>query len=254
VLQQLLDLYEIQKIDVTIRDVQKRLDEIPAALRKLESSVSTLKSEHDKIRLERDTVARDIRDLEGNIALETTKLRKWEARLNDIRNQREYLALSREVEGGKRQNREAEERLAALKAKHDELEKRMAEMAAQIGTQEGEASGERDKVDSQSNDVKTNLSSEMARREQLVPKIPRPLLSKYDAIRAKRLGVGIVPVVGGNCQGCNMKVPPQLFNTLQRGQTIEQCPSCQRIIFWDNFLNQAKAEGGTPGKQAAAQP
>lgn len=248
-LQHLLDLYEVQKIDVAIRDVQKRLDELPANLRKLESSVSTLKTEHDKVRLERDTVARDIRELEGVIALENTKLRKWEARLADIRNQREYLALSREVEGGKRQNREAEEKLVALRARQAELEKGMAEMATKIGAQEGEADGERSKVESQSNDVKTNLTSEVARREQLIPKIPRALLSKYDAIRAKRLGVGIVPVVGGNCQGCNMKVPPQLFNTLQRGKTVEQCPSCQRIIFWDNFLKEAGASA--EAKQAA---
>ncbi|MBC7795210.1 MAG: hypothetical protein H7Z43_16015, partial [Clostridia bacterium] len=139
----MLDLYEVQKIDLEIRDVQKRLDEIPKDLHRLEGTVSGLKSDVDKTRLERETLAREIRELEGTIAQENTKLKKWEARLNDIRNQREYLALSREVEGGKRQNREAEERAHALNVRHVELEKKLGDMGSQVATQEGDVSTER---------------------------------------------------------------------------------------------------------------
>ena len=52
------------------------------------------------------------------------------------------------------------------------------------------------------------------------------------------LGIGLVSVIEGNCQGCNMKLPPQLYNVLQRGNSIEQCPSCLRIIFWDHLLGE----------------
>ena len=245
----MLDLYEIQKIDLGIRDVQKRLDEIPKDLRALESKTGDLKHEHDKNRLERDALSREIKTVEDNVAAENQKLKKWEARLNEIRNQREYLALSREIEGGKRQNREAEERVQELKKRLGELEKKLGDIQSQVSTQEGEASSERGKVDNDVNAVKEKLVSETARREQLVPKVPRPLLTKYDSIRAKRLGIGIVPVVGGLCQGCNMRIPPQLFNILQRGLTVEQCPSCQRIIFWDNFL--ANKDGGSAAAPAS---
>ncbi len=234
--QQMLDLYEIQKIDLGIRDVQKRLDEIPKDLRRLESQTGDLKHEVDKTRLERDALLREVKTLEDSVVMENQKHKKWEARLAEIRNQREYLALSREIEGGKRQNREAEEKVQELKKRQAELEKKLGDMQTQVSTQEGEATSERTKVDTDVNAVKEKLASETQRRDELLPKIPKPLLSKYDSIRAKRLGIGIVPVVGGLCQGCNMRIPPQLFNILQRGQTVEQCPSCQRIIFWDKIL------------------
>ncbi len=243
----MLDLYEIQKIDLGIRDVQKRLDEIPKDLRRLESQTGDLKNEVDKTRLERDALLREVKTLEENVTLENQKLKKWEARLAEIRNQREYLALSREIEGGKRQNRESEEKVQELKKRLAELEKKLGDMQTQVSTREGEATSERTKVDTDVNAVKEKLASETQRRDELLPKIPRPLLAKYDSIRAKRLGIGIVPVVGGLCQGCNMRIPPQLFNILQRGQTVEQCPSCQRIIFWDKLL----ANGGTAAAPAS---
>jgi predicted nucleic acid-binding Zn-ribbon protein len=248
VLQQMLDLYEVQKIDLGIRDVQKRLDEIPKDLNRIEGQVGDLRHDLDKTRLERDTLAKEIKENETNLASENQKLKKWEARLNDIRNQREYLALSREVEGGKRANRETEEKIQGLNTRHAELEKKLSEMTSKVGEHEGEVASERAKVDSEESGVREKLDSEMKRRNELVPKIPKPLLAKYESIRAKRLGIGIVPVVGGLCQGCNMRIPPQLFNILQRGQTVEQCPSCQRIIFWDNFL--AKGEGGNASANA----
>lgn len=243
----MLDLYEIQKIDLGIRDTQKRLDEIPKDLHRLESQTGSLKNEVDKTRLERDALSREIKTLEENVVQENAKLKKWEARLNEIRNQREYLALSREIEGGKRQNREAEEKVQELKKRQAELEKKLGDMSTQVTSQEGDVASERGKVEGEASSVKEKLVTETSRRDELVPKIPKPLMAKYDSIRAKRLGVGIVPVVGGLCQGCNMRIPPQLFITLQRGQTVEQCPSCQRIIFWDKLI----ATGDAPAAPAS---
>jgi predicted nucleic acid-binding Zn-ribbon protein len=243
----MLDLYEIQKIDLGIRDVQKRLDEIPKDLHRLESQTGDLKHEVDKTRLERDALLREMKTLEDSVVMENQKHKKWESRLAEIRNQREYLALSREIEGGKRQNREAEEKVVELRKRQAELDKKLGDMQTQVSSQEGAATTERTKVDTDVNAVKEKLTSETQRRDELLHKIPRPLLTKYDSIRAKRLGIGIVPVIGGLCQGCNMRIPPQLFNILQRGQTVEQCPSCQRIIFWDKLL----ANGGTAAAPAS---
>ena len=67
--------------------------------------------------------------------------------------------------------------------------------------------------------------------------------SKYSAIRMKR-GLALVPVKNGTCQGCNMNIPPQLFNMIQRGDSIELCGNCNRIIYWDKIMEN------TDGKPA----
>ena len=82
----------------------------------------------------------------------------------------------------------------------------------------------------------------------MLPVIPKPLLKRYETIRAKRMGVGLALVVDGSCQGCNMKLPPQLYNILQRANTVEQCPSCSRLMVWDHLIKQD--ESVAPDKTA----
>lgn len=239
--QHLADLNEIQKIDLGIREHEKRLQALPERLRQLEAQSATLRTEVEKLTTERNAMLAEASTLTEGIQAETQKLRKWEVRLNEIRNQREYLALSREVEGSKRQNRDSEERINELNTQREMLEKKLDELQDQLAELEVDCSAERQKVEAAQSELKKQLEGEITRREALYPKIPKPLLKKYATIRDKRVGIGLALVVDGRCRACNMKLPPQLYNILQRGETIEQCPSCQRIIFWEQHAGGAEA-------------
>jgi uncharacterized protein len=61
-------------------------------------------------------------------------------------------------------------------------------------------------------------------------KVDANLLRRYEAIRKKKLPA-LVGVVAGTCQGCNMNVPPQLYNQLRTSLGTDVCPSCHRIIY-----------------------
>ena len=55
----------------------------------------------------------------------------------------------------------------------------------------------------------------------------------------------MVGVKNGTCRGCNMNIPPQLYIVLQRGATIETCPSCHRIIYWEDLMKDPQEPGST---------
>lgn len=240
--QQLLDLYEIQQIDLGIRDIEKRFESIPARLRELEATLGASRAELAKLSEQRDLLVKEAKTLEAQIQAENIRLRKWEARLAEIRNQREFLALSREIEGSKRANREGEEKIGELNAQREQLDGQIEALHDKLAETEIDANTERERVQNELGEVSGILGREKARRDALLGKIPGALLRKYENIRAKRFGVGLVPVVDGNCQGCNMKLPPQLYNILQRVETVEQCPSCQRLVFWSRILEPEPAK------------
>ena len=60
----------------------------------------------------------------------------------------------------------------------------------------------------------------------------------------ERLGLAVVPVVNGVCKGCHMAIPPQLYNIIQRGLSMETCPSCNRIIYWEELMKDKQLEEG----------
>ena len=134
-------------------------------------------------------------------------------------------------------------------AEREEIDKKLDELQDKLAEDEVDCDTERSTVEREMREAQESRAAMFERRAALVPKVPASLLKKYDAIRAKRHGIGLVLVEDGCCQGCNMRLPPQLYNILQRGDSIEQCPACQRIVLWEHFLEPPASEqtvGATP--------
>lgn len=243
----LIDLYKIQKIDLSIREDELKQEALPKPLTAQTAKLSTLEAEVARLTTQRDHVIAEARALQVTVETERDKVRKWEARLDDIRNQREFQALQRETEGQKRATRDSETKLQELHRTQDELQKRLDDLQVQLADDAQACSSERGRIETLMGEIKHAIAKKRETRDALVPQVPKPLFRKYDSIRAKRLGQGLSMVSAGCCVGCNMRLPPQLYNTLQRGDDILQCPSCFRIIFWDQMLVDA---GLAPNAQA----
>jgi uncharacterized protein len=84
-------------------------------------------------------------------------------------------------------------------------------------------------------EIEGKIAALRGERAVLAREVKPEVLKRYSGIRIRR-GLAVVGVRNGTCQGCNMNIPPQLFNVLQRGTSIETCPSCHRIIYWEDLM------------------
>jgi predicted nucleic acid-binding Zn-ribbon protein len=89
-------------------------------------------------------------------------------------------------------------------------------------------------------EIEAKIAEQRAERDKLATQVKPDVLKRYASIRMRR-GLAVVSVRNGTCQGCNMNIPPQLYIVIQRGQTIETCPSCHRIIYWEDLMKDDKA-------------
>jgi predicted nucleic acid-binding Zn-ribbon protein len=80
-----------------------------------------------------------------------------------------------------------------------------------------------------------NRSAWSARREKIVREIKPAYLDRYERIRQRRHGLAVVAAQDSTCQGCRMKIPPQMYIELQKIENSDliYCPYCQRILFWE---------------------
>lgn len=69
-------------------------------------------------------------------------------------------------------------------------------------------------------------------REALVQSLPPASLKQYEEICKIRAGRAVAAAASGMCQACGLSFPPQLFNNLQRNESIQTCPNCGRILYW----------------------
>src|SRR6185295_5190576 len=80
--------------------------------------------------------------------------------------------------------------------------------------------------------LNTEIERERVVRTELSETVDQELRRKYEMIFSRRGGVAVVEIREGICQGCRMRVPPQLYNEIQRNAKVILCPSCQRMLYW----------------------
>src|SRR5690606_1825277 len=129
--------------------------------------------------------------------------------------------MSETLEG---QKKDVEGRIEAAKGELGQIEAEMAKVQADRDSRSSEINGELAKLDG-------SLGELNGERSRFLGDIDRQILSRYDRVRKARAGVALVAAVSGRCSGCNMMVPPQMFNELHRGTELHSCPSCHRILF-----------------------
>ena len=228
-------LEELQGHDARIQELETSLKAIPAKLQATQLDLSRVET---MIATERAQLAETEKYHAEQRSLMTddeTQVAGAKHKLSQAKNSKEYMAAQREIEQ-KREGLAAREiEIAKLVEAMDTKKKLLAERAAEIETlragieKDGEVARER------MAELDGKIAEQRAERDKLAAAIKPEVLKRYGTIRMRR-GLAVVSVRNGTCQGCNMNIPPQLYNMLQRGQSLETCPSCHRIIYWEDLM------------------
>ena len=146
---------------------------------------------------------------------------------------------AQERAGAPRRGRQA--RRGGRAPRKKSIEQHEADFAALKEHVAGEAKAANEKIA----EFDAQIAEERKLRDVAAARVRPDVLKKYSAIRMRR-GLAMAPVKNGTCQGCNMNIPPQLFNLLQRGDSIELCGNCNRIIYWDKLLENPDGAPAEP--------
>ncbi len=228
-LSQLIELQaidmEIDRIDQAIKAEQNGLDERITALAKREALINELQ---EKIVAQQ----KESRNLEGDMADRMDHVRERQSKMMQVQTGREQTALLKEIEDAKKSAKENEEKVVALMESIEQLTARITEEKNLLKGEKELVAEETEKVRVSIEEINKGKRDKDLRRGEQAAKIKSGTLRKYDTLRQRRNGLAVVNVVDGVCQGCFMAIPPQLFNQLLRGDQLFECPTCQRMIFY----------------------
>ncbi|MBZ4331283.1 C4-type zinc ribbon domain-containing protein [Corallococcus interemptor] len=232
-------LAELQKVDLEVASLRKAADVHPRQISELERELGVARN---GIEAERTRVA-DLEKqkalLEQNITDEKDKVKKWEARLSDQRSTREYSALAREIDIAKKgiltQSEALTEKVKELGQAREAIKGKEADYA----TKQQGLSGRMTELRGKLGESESQVKELEGRRAEVAANVDATLLRRYEVIRKKKLPA-MVGVVAGTCQGCNMNLPPQMYNMLRTSLGTDVCPSCNRIIFAVEALQEPK--------------
>lgn len=199
-----------------------------AALRETEKGLRTRKSS-----LEGDLITLDKQKGEAvqEVRSTTQQIDHSREKMSRSRTERETNAVERELEELRRLMRDREGDLERIHSGGEALRQSLANVDAELAkAAEALGAAEGDKT-ATVNRLRTELTEKTTSRNALVKALPPVVYRKYETIRQKR-GSGLTQTHDGTCNACHIALAPQAFHKLRREPSLEQCPSCNRLIYF----------------------
>lgn len=235
---ELAALEELQSLDLEILEQRKELSAIPENLKAMRSDVAHVGEilEREKERLTESEQWR--LDKEKDIVTQNELLAKSKVKLQTVRNEKESKAAQREIDGIRKTIQEREEEALKVMEAIDQYRSAIENHSQEFAELEKQLFESEEEGKTRIQEVEADIGKTEARRQELVDRVPQKTYRLYERIH-KRLGRAVVEALEGHCAGCNLDVPPQMYNEIQRGDKIHQCPYCFRILI---FREQQQAD------------
>ena len=224
-------LMSLQAIDRELRELEQAHSSVSGGVEQLRLDVQKQQAELDRVTAEEQQGVLTRRQLEKELAEGEARIRNKRMRLNQVRNDKELQALAHEVETQKETNQRLEADLLSLMEISEPRSARVAELTSLVEQLVAELTAAEKEIAAQVEDLKISIAKQRLERDMMAGNIDRSLLQRYEMLFSRRNGVAVAEARGGTCQGCRMRLPPQLYNQIQRHDSIHYCPNCQRILY-----------------------
>lgn len=232
-------LVRLQKIDSKLDEFAVLKGELPMEVSDLEDEIQGLKSRKIRIEEEINGIATYMEGRREAIKEAEALAKKYEKQSSDVKNSREFEAISKEIENQQLEMKLAEKHIKDANEEMAEKVKALEGVKKLINTKEGvldHKKSELEKIiaDTEKEETHFRKVSEKTRKE-----IDERLLYSYDRIRSSyRNGLSVVAVERDACGGCFNAIPPQRQSEIRLHKKVIVCENCGRILV-DESLRDA---------------
>ncbi len=234
-------LKDLQDILVQKYDLEAKVKEAPKQLDSQEELLERLKKEY----INKNTNYDDIKSKVGELKLqldEAVKSREeGEKGMDNISTHREYEALEKQISEATERETDIRKELQKNEKNLEELKETLKSDEEMIKAQEDDLSSSRSKLDDQLKDYNKQLETLKKQEEKNTEGLDQEILFKFQRI-IQRNSEGIVAVKNGVCTGCHMILPAQFAILVRKGESINFCPYCSRILFYEETENEESTE------------
>ncbi|MDH3648473.1 MAG: C4-type zinc ribbon domain-containing protein [Saprospiraceae bacterium] len=227
----LMELFKLQKIDSQLDEIQVLKGELPIEVSDLEDEIAGLETRLAKLEESKKEFDTSISQHKATMKESETLIARYAKQLDDVKNNREYEALTKEIE--------------LQKLDIQLSEKRIKEADVNIDAKKEVIKEAKDKLKEKNKNLdikKVELDKIIAKTEKEEAKLVRKtgthrktieerLLKAYDKVRTSyRNGLAVVTVERNSCGGCFNKIPPQMQLEISLEKKVIACEHCGRIL------------------------
>lgn len=234
-------LYQLQSIDSNLDEIKVLKGELPMEVSDLEDIIAGLETRKDKLTASMDELDLEIAKHKANIKEAETLIERYNAQLDNVKNNREFDALTKEIELQKLEIQLSEKKTREIQSNKEAKKEMIDNNAEKLDARNTELEAKKVELEkiiekTEKKEVKLGKEAKKARGN-----IDPVLLKAYDKIRGTyRNGLALVPINRGSCGGCFNQIPPQQQIEIGMMKKIIACEHCGRVLVDDTILDQKK--------------
>ena len=241
VAEKLKQLYKLQTIDSKLDEIKIMKGELPMEVQDLEDDIAGLNTRIGRINENLEEISTEISNHNTNIKESEALIERYTKQLDDVKNNREFDALNKEIELQKLEIQLSEKRIKEAKIAEEKKQESLGKVEERLKKREEDLKRKKTELGdilakTEKEEEKLLKSSASARKG-----IEERLLKSYDRTRKNyRNGIAVATLTRESCGGCFNKIPPQVQIDIGVMHNIIACEHCGRILVDENFVNSSE--------------
>ena len=229
--EKIMALYELQKIDSQIDEINKVKGELPLEVQDLEDELAGLNTRIENINAEIEELNSLTRQRKREVDQAKIMIANYKEQQNNVRNNREFDAITKEIEYQELEIELAEKRLKEYSASVKSKKAIIEQTNAALEERSIDYKAKKEELDSIEAETAQQVADLMAKAEKAKEPIDERLLVAYNRIRGNfHNGLAVVTVTRDACGGCYNRIPPQRQVDIRQGKKLIVCEYCGRIL------------------------
>ena len=240
--QKLVALYTLQQVDSKIDEIRAYRGNLPLEIQDIEDEIAGLETRIANFKEESKKHQKDISDYKIKIKETEALIKKYEDQQNNVRNNREYDSLTKEIEYQQLDNQLSEKRIREITAKDNDVAAKVAEAQMRLTELQTSLQEKKDELQSLVEGTEKEEEQLLQRSADCEKLVEDRLLVAYKRIRKNaRNGLAVVGIFDEACGGCFNRIPPQHQLDICTHKKIIVCEYCGRILVDKGIIAQYNA-------------
>ena len=225
-------LIHLQELDLTAERHRRRSTDIPVLQSALDARLAERTSVVDSVKARIAACQAVRREIEKDLAAVQGRLSKFKNQLMEVKTNKEYQAMQKEMSVAEQEISDQETRLLERMEEADALALELKAAESALKGEQAEVTRERQQLEGEKSELERNLQRTLEERLAVAAQISKQAIEVFDRVAHGRKGIALAEARDGLCTVCHVRLRPQIYNEVRRNDNIIQCESCTRILYF----------------------
>jgi predicted nucleic acid-binding Zn-ribbon protein len=241
--QKLKSLFYLQLIDNKIYRIQNVRGELPMEVSDLEDELAGLTTRIDNLKKEAEAVKSGIDENKTSIKNSNALIKKYEEQQTNVKNNREYLALTKEVEMQKLEIMASEKKIKEFQSQIEYKKEQLEATKKNLEERKADLAHKKDELANITKETQKEEDYLAEKRDEASGIIDERLRNAYNKVRLNvKNRLAVVTIDRDACAGCFSKIPPQRQLDIRQRKKIIVCENCGRIIVDNELADEVRVQ------------